>query len=227
MENNTKHKKQKENVEVTKHKKQKENVQVTINNIQNEYSHVLSKGNRDVYITSNKPIETYYKRIVKILNIDTKSIDHIIEGNKRIPRIEIFNNNDSNNNYVCIYAVGANILKAAYLLQDIINHYNSAVYNVYGKFNYNRTNNNINKKNCNILSPIEIKVYSKTLIMNDNIISNKFIVKNEFLKDDEYETLINFAKQPYDKNLHKYVEKIKERRVTAIKIKIKKKKNNI
>lgn len=43
--------------------------------------------------------------------------------------------------------------------------------------------------------------------MNDNIISNTYIIKDIFLNDN-YDSLINFAKTPYNTRFHKYSEVI-------------------
>ncbi|SBT86467.1 conserved Plasmodium protein, unknown function [Plasmodium malariae] len=244
-------------------RKKKKKKEVTIETIQKEYSPVLRKKKTDIYIASNKPINIYYQQILKTLNSKTKKVEHLIEGDIKKANSCAIPSNDQ----ICIYAVGTNILRASYLVQDIVNFYynflhnirnganvnvpnvnsayvnvpnvNSAYVNVpnvnsanvnsanVNSANVNSANVNISnkgkrKKSVDVTSHIDIKVNSKTLLMNDNVITNKFSIKEDF-SDDDYADVINFAKQPYNPTLHKYIERSKERRVTVVAISIKKK----
>ncbi|CRG94364.1 conserved Plasmodium protein, unknown function [Plasmodium gallinaceum] len=195
--------------DLNKKKKKKKKNEITIETIQKENSPILKKKNIDIYITSNKSINIYYERILKILN-NSKEVDNIIEGNNKINNLLV------SNNEVHIYAVGTNIIKASYLVQDLIKYYYLLLKNI-----QDSSKKNIKKK-IDIYSFIDIKVNSKTLIMNDNVILNKFLIKEEFLSDN-YDDLINFSKQSYNQNFHKYIEKNKERRLTNVIISLKKK----
>ncbi|CRG98689.1 conserved Plasmodium protein, unknown function [Plasmodium relictum] len=195
--------------DLNKKKKKKKRNEITIETIQKEHSPILKKKNIDIYITSDKPIKIYYDRILKILN-STKQVDSIIEGDNKI------NNSFVSNDEIHIYAVGSNIIKASYLIQDIVKHYYQLLKNIQDSSMKNK------KKDIDISSFIDIKINSKTLIVNDNIILNKFLIKEEFLSDN-FDDLINFSKQSYNPNIHKYIEKNKERRLTNVIISLKKK----
>ncbi|SBS95154.1 conserved Plasmodium protein, unknown function [Plasmodium malariae] len=207
-------------------RKKKKKKEVTIETIQKEYSPVLRKKKTDIYIASNKPINIYYQQILKTLNSKTKKVEHLIEGDIKKANSCAIPSNDQ----ICIYAVGTNILRASYLVQDIVNFYynflhnirnganvnvpnvNSAYVNVpnvnvpnVNSANVNISNKGKRKKSVDVTSHIDIKVNSKTLLMNDNVITNKFSIKEDF-SDDDYDDVINFAKQPYNPTLHKYIE---------------------
>ncbi|CAA9986687.1 conserved Plasmodium protein, unknown function [Plasmodium knowlesi strain H] len=196
-----------------KKKKKKKKTKVTLETIQKEHTSVLQKKKTDVYITSGKPIKIYYDRVIKVLNSGTKQLDLIIDGDNRQP-----NNlcNPSEGDQVSIYAVGTNILRASYILQDVINFYCNFIRKVQQMARKDKK-----QKFADVFSFINVDVISKTLHMNDTVISNTYTVKEEFLQDD-YDAVIAFAKQPYDPALHKYRERTKERRVTAVVISIKK-----
>ncbi|SCL97988.1 conserved Plasmodium protein, unknown function [Plasmodium chabaudi chabaudi] len=221
-------------------KKKKKTCKVIIDTIQKEYDHVHKKKNTDIYIRSSKPINIYQKRIIKLLNTNTSQVANIIEGNNK----NVNNSKDMPNEQVCIYAVGSNIIRSSYLLQDIVNYYCKFLTSISAtkqSTNTNKTNNtNISatsNKNANTKAPAKIKhtdysahldinINSETLSMNDNIISNTYIINDIFLNDN-YDSLINFAKTPYNPKLHKYSERTKERRVTYVSISIKKKNKTI
>ncbi|SBT70540.1 conserved Plasmodium protein, unknown function [Plasmodium malariae] len=252
-------------------RKKKKKKEVTIETIQKEYSPVLRKKKTDIYIASNKPINIYYEKILKTFNSNTKKVEHLIEGDvKKANSCDI-----PSNDQICIYAVGTNILRASYLVQDIVNFYYNFLHNIrnaanvnvpnvnsanvnsanvnsanvnsanvnaanvnsanvnsanvnsanvnsanvnsanvnsanVNSANVNAANVNISnkgkrKKSVDVTSHIDIKVNSKTLLMNDNVITNKFSIKEDF-SDDDYDDVINFAKQPYNPTLHKYIE---------------------
>ncbi|SCL97686.1 conserved Plasmodium protein, unknown function [Plasmodium chabaudi chabaudi] len=217
-------------------KKKKKTCKVIIDTIQKEYDHVHKKKNTDIYIRSSKPINIYQKRIIKLLNTNTSQVANIIEGNNK----NVNNSKDMPNEQVCIYAVGSNIIRSSYLLQDIVNYYCKFLTSISAtkqSTNTNKTNNTsisaTSNKNANTKAPAKIKhtdysahldinINSETLSMNDNIISNTYIINDIFLNDN-YDSLINFAKTPYNPKLHKYSERTKERRVTYVSISIKKK----
>ncbi|EUD66751.1 hypothetical protein C922_02736 [Plasmodium inui San Antonio 1] len=187
---------------------------LTLESIQKEHTSVLQKKKTDVYITSGKPIKIYYDRIIKLLNSGNRQVDLVIDGDNR----------QANNPYrqseedqvVSIYAVGTNILRASYVLQDVINFYCSFIRKVQQVARKDKM-----AKPVDVFSLINVEVGSKTLHMNDTVISNTYTVKEEFLQDD-YDAVIAFARQPYDPVLHKYKERTKERRVTGVVILIKK-----
>ncbi|CAD2085397.1 conserved Plasmodium protein, unknown function [Plasmodium vinckei lentum] len=218
-------------------KKKKKTCKVTIDTIQKEYDHVHKKKNTDIYIRSSKPINIYQKRIIKLLNTNANQVTNIIEGNNK----NVNNSKNIPNEQVCIYAVGSNIIRSSYLLQDIVNYYCkflASISTLKHNINANKTNNinistNSNNKNTNnkttpkikhtdYSTHLDININSETLLMNDNIISNTYIINDIFLNDN-YDSLINFAKTPYNPKLHKYSERTKERRVTYVSISIKKK----
>ncbi|SBO23498.1 conserved Plasmodium protein, unknown function [Plasmodium knowlesi strain H] len=180
-----------------KKKKKKKKTKVTLETIQKEHTSVLQKKKTDVYITSGKPIKIYYDRVIKVLNSGTKQLDLIIDGDNRQP-----NNlcNPSEGDQVSIYAVGTNILRASYILQDVINFYCNFIRKVQQMARKDKK-----QKFADVFSFINVDVISKTLHMNDTVISNTYTVKEEFLQDD-YDAVIAFAKQPYDPALHKYRE---------------------
>ncbi|CDU16321.1 conserved Plasmodium protein, unknown function [Plasmodium yoelii] len=218
-------------------KKKKKTCKVTIDTIQKEYDHVHKKKNTDIYIRSSKPINIYQKRIIKLLNTNANQITNIIEGNNK----NVNNSGNVPNEQVCIYAVGNNIIRSLYLLQDVVNYYCKFLesINIY-KHNTitNKTNtldistNNNNKTTNSKISKkikkidhsnhLDINTNSGTLLMIDNIISNTYIIKDRFLNDN-YDNLISFARLPYNSKYHKYLERTKERRVTYVSISIKKK----
>ncbi|ETB57199.1 hypothetical protein YYC_05011 [Plasmodium yoelii 17X] len=195
---------------------------VTIDTIQKEYDHVHKKKNTDIYIRSSKPINIYQKRIIKLLNTNANQITNIIEGNNK----NVNNSGNVPNEQVCIYAVGNNIIRSLYLLQDVVNYYCKFLesINIY-KHNTitNKTNtldistNNNNKttnskiskkiKHFNYSNHLDINTNSGTLLMIDNIISNTYIIKDRFLNDN-YDNLISFARLPYNSKYHKYLEVI-------------------
>ncbi|SPJ08404.1 conserved Plasmodium protein, unknown function [Plasmodium sp. DRC-Itaito] len=216
-------------------KKKKKTNHVIVENIQKECSFVLKKGKNDIYVTNNKPIQIYNDRIIKLLNEKThKNVEDLIEGdNKNL------NKNGYTSNTVFIHAVGINILKASYIVQDLVSYYYQFVKSIQGPtISDNENNNNILEKKKkkaeknNLLSFIDIHIESNTLIMNDNVITNTYDMIQYFNHNknndddksfyDEYDNLIKFASMKYDPLKHKYSERCKERRVTNITIGIKK-----
>ncbi|GAB64939.1 hypothetical protein PCYB_041410 [Plasmodium cynomolgi strain B] len=171
---------------------------------QKEHTSVLQKKKTDVYITSGKPTKIYYDRVIEVLNSGTKQVELVIDGDNKQANHPC---RPSGEDQVSIYAVGTNILRASYVLQDVIKFYCSFIKKV----------QQMAKKD----KKPKIDVKSKTLHMNDTVISNTYTVKEEFLEDD-YDAVIAFARQPYDPTLHKYRERTKERRVTGVVISIKK-----
>ncbi|SBT31531.1 conserved Plasmodium protein, unknown function [Plasmodium ovale wallikeri] len=148
-----------------------------------------------------------------MMNRDTKKVEYIIEGdNKMINNFETTLSNE----VIRIHAVGSNILRASYLLQDVVNYYSSFLKDIQNTSSMGKKTSPID-----VYSLIDIKVSSKSLFMYDNVISNRYHIKEEFLKDD-YDDIINFAKQPYDRNMHTYRERCKERIITGITISLKK-----
>ncbi|CXH96163.1 conserved Plasmodium protein, unknown function [Plasmodium berghei] len=225
-------------------KKKKKTCKVTIDTIQKEYDHVHKKKKTDIYIRYSKPINIYQKRIVKLLNTNANQVTNVIEGNNK----NVNNSRNMQNEQVCIYAVGNNIIRSFYLLQDIVSYYckflasiNSPKHSILTNrtntvgISTNNNNNNNNKTTNSKIPPkikhidysghLDININSGTLLMNDNIISNTYIIKDIFLNDN-YDSLINFAKTPYNTRFHKYSERTKERRVTYVSISIKKKNKN-
>ncbi|KNA01374.1 hypothetical protein PVNG_01816 [Plasmodium vivax North Korean] len=193
--------------------KKKKKTKVTLETIQKEYTSVLQKKKTDVYITSGKPIKIYYDRVIKVLNSGTKQVELVIDGD----------NKQANNpcrppgeEQVSIHAVGKNILRASYVLQDVINFYSNFINRV-----QQMAKNDKKPKVVDVFSFLSVEVESKTLQMNDTVITNTYAVEEEFLRDD-YDALIAFARQPYNPALHKYRERTKERRVTGVVITIRK-----
>lgn len=209
-----KQKDQSKNKEKRKRKNKNKHNIVKITTVQKEYCTILKKNKTDIYIRSEKRTHIYYERILKLLN-SSKDIDNLIEGvkNKRPPVNEECNE-------ITIYAVGSNILKASYLVQDIMSFYFKTIKNI-----VDHSTEGKNNKKIDVTSLIDINVDSKTLIMNDNRITEKFKVRKEFLEEN-YDSLIKFAMQPYSKDIHNYKEEYLERRVTNVIITIKKKKKN-
>ncbi|ANQ06407.1 Uncharacterized protein PCOAH_00009480, partial [Plasmodium coatneyi] len=195
-------------------KKKKKKTTVTLETIQKEHTSVLQKKKKDVYITSGKPIKIYYDRVIKVLNSGAKQLDLLIDGDNRQA------NNPCNpfgeDHQVSIHAVGTNILRASYVLQDVINFYCNFLNRVHQMARKDKK-----PKLVDVFSLVNVDVKSKTLHMNDTVIANTYTVKEEFLQDD-YDAVIAFARQPYDPALHKYRERTKERRVTGVVISIKK-----
>ncbi|SOV73774.1 conserved Plasmodium protein, unknown function [Plasmodium sp. gorilla clade G3] len=216
-------------------KKKKKNNHVIVENIQKECSFVLKKGKNDIYVTNNKPIQIYKDRIIKLLNEKThKNVEEIIEGDNKD-----LNKNECTNDTVFIHAVGINILKASYIIQDLFSYYYQFLKSIQGSTNlHNENNNNILEKKKrkeekkNPLSFIDIHIECNTLIMNDNIITNTYDMVQHFNHKknsdddksfyDECDNLIKFASMKYDPLKHKYLERCKERRVTNVTIRIKK-----
>ncbi|KJP87352.1 hypothetical protein AK88_03032 [Plasmodium fragile] len=197
-----------------KKKKKKKKTKVTVETFQKEHTCVLQKKKTDVYITSGKPIKIYYDRVIKVLNSGIKQVEMVIDGdNKQVHNAY----KPSGEDQVSIYAVGTNILRASYILQDVINFYSTFI----KKVQEMATKKEKKPKFADVFSFINIHVESKTLHMNDTVISNTYTVKEEFLQDD-YDAVIAFARQPYDPSLHKYRERTKQRRVTGVVITIKK-----
>ncbi|KYO03087.1 hypothetical protein PRSY57_0215100 [Plasmodium reichenowi] len=216
-------------------KKKKKPNHVIVENIQKECSFVLKKGNNDIYVSNNKAIQIYNDRIIKLLNKRThKNVEEIIEGDYKD-----LNKNKYTNDTVFIHAVGINILKASYIVQDLFSYYYEFVKSIQGPTISDKKNNNniLEKKKKkeekkNLLSYIDIHIECNTLIMNDNIITNIYDMDQHFNhnnnNDDdksfyhEYDNLIKFASMKYDPLKHKYSERSKGRRVTNVTIGIKK-----
>ncbi|GAW79448.1 hypothetical protein, conserved [Plasmodium gonderi] len=199
--------------------REKKKKNVTLETVQREYKTVLQKKSTDIYITSEKPLKIYYDRILKILNNGKKQVEHVIEGENKIANI--FEGPSKEEEEVHVHAVGRNILRASYLLQDVVNYYCEFLKNIPHTSKQNR-----NKNDMDVFSFIDITVESNTLLMNDTVITNTYTVKDEFLQD-EYDSIIALAKEPYDFKNHEYMERSKERRITGIVISIKKKPFNM
>ncbi|ETW20751.1 hypothetical protein PFFVO_00306 [Plasmodium falciparum Vietnam Oak-Knoll (FVO)] len=218
-------------------KKKKKTNHVIVENIQKECSFVLKKENNDIYVSNNKPIQIYNDRIIKLLNERThKNVEEIIEGDYKD-----LNKNKYINDTVYIHAVGINILKASYIIQDLFSYYHEFVKSIQEPtISHNKNNNNNilekkkkkKEKKKNPLRYIDIHIECNTLIMNDNIITNIYDMDQHFNHNknndddksfyDEYDNLIKFASMKYDPLKHKYLERCKERRVTSVTIGIKK-----
>ncbi|SOV10437.1 conserved Plasmodium protein, unknown function [Plasmodium gaboni] len=222
--------------------KKKKNNHVVVENIQKECSFVLKKKKKDIYVTNSKPIQIYNERIIKLLNEKThKNVEEIIEGDNN----KDLNINGYTDDTVFIHAVGFNILKASYIVQDLFSYYYQFLKHIQATTTVDNNNNNNNNKNNNITekkkkkeekrnlsSFIDIHIECNTLIMNDNIVTNTYDMVQYFNHNDnndnhnsfydQCDNLIKFASTKYDPLKHKYSERCKERRVTKVTIGIKK-----